>query len=270
MLASKQSIGVYTILRISCAMCFIGHGTFGIITKAIWCNYFAVFGIGKETSYTLMPYIGVIDILMGIAMIAYPVRGIAVWLIIWGAFTALLRPLSGEPFAEFVERAGNYGAPLCLLIWCGVSFSWKGLFAKMEAPVSVQIDTMQATTVCLRWVVFFLLLGHGWLNMLEKKSLLDQYSGLGCSNPPFTAQAIGIFEIISAVIILFKPLRPVLIALFVWKMASELLYPQYELFEWIERGGSYGSLLALWMITAKKEVVLKQSSFIFPSINNSK
>ena len=27
---------------------------------------------------------------------------------------------------------------------------------------------------------------------------------------------------------------------------SELFYPHYELIEWIERGGSYGVLLALW------------------------
>ena len=34
-------------LRIAAAMCFIGHGAFGIITKAIWCNYFAIFGIDQ-------------------------------------------------------------------------------------------------------------------------------------------------------------------------------------------------------------------------------
>jgi hypothetical protein len=34
-------------------------------------------------------------------------------------------------------------------------------------------------------------------------------------------------------------------------MGSEIFYPQYTLFEWIERGGSYGSLLALWLVTEK-------------------
>ena len=36
---------IHYTLRIAAAMCFIGHGAFGIITKPIWCNYFALFGI---------------------------------------------------------------------------------------------------------------------------------------------------------------------------------------------------------------------------------
>ncbi len=39
-------------LRIASAMCFIGHGAFGIITKKIWLNYFAVFGIGPAMATT--------------------------------------------------------------------------------------------------------------------------------------------------------------------------------------------------------------------------
>jgi hypothetical protein len=56
---------IYGTLRIACAMCFIGHGVFGIITKPIWCNYFGVFGIGHDMAYSLMPYIGIMDISMG-------------------------------------------------------------------------------------------------------------------------------------------------------------------------------------------------------------
>jgi hypothetical protein len=29
-------------------------------------------------------------------------------------------------------------------------------------------------------------------------------------------------------------------------MGTELFYPHWEVFEWIERGGSYGTLLALF------------------------
>src|ERR1700743_2221757 len=81
-------------LRIASAMCFIGHGAFGIVTKPIWCNYFAVFGIGHDTAYRLMPLLGSFDILMGILMLVYPVRAVPVWLIMWGIVTALLRPMS--------------------------------------------------------------------------------------------------------------------------------------------------------------------------------
>jgi hypothetical protein len=82
MLKTEQKIH-YT-LRIAVAMCFIGHGTFGIITKQIWCNYFAVFGIGTDAAYTLMPWVGVADILLGITMLIYPIRAVALWLVIWG------------------------------------------------------------------------------------------------------------------------------------------------------------------------------------------
>ena len=110
---------MYYTLRIASAMCFIGHGSFGIITKPIWSNYFGVFGITPDTSFHLMPVVGSIDILMGIIILFYPLRAIITWLVIWGVITALLRPLSGEPFAEFIERAGNFGAPLALIILSG-------------------------------------------------------------------------------------------------------------------------------------------------------
>jgi hypothetical protein len=90
-------------LRFAMAMCFIGHGSFGIITKSIWCNYFAVFGIGKVMAYQLMPWLGGFDIICGIIMLIYPLRVIPLWLVIWGAITAFLRPISGEPLAEFIE-----------------------------------------------------------------------------------------------------------------------------------------------------------------------
>jgi hypothetical protein len=89
-------------------------------------------------------------------------------------------------------------------------------------------------------------MGHGWLNLIEKKGLVGQYSSLGFSNPDLTAQIVGVFEALLAISILIKPIRPVVFALLVWKMGTELFYPQWELFEWIERGGSYGAILALW------------------------
>ena len=99
-------------LRFASAMCFIGHGVFGIITKPIWCNYFAVFGVSHDLAYQLMPIVGSIDILLGLSLLVYPVRTVFAWLVVWGFITASLRPLSGEPFAELIERAGNFGAPL--------------------------------------------------------------------------------------------------------------------------------------------------------------
>ena len=231
-------------LRIASAMCFIGHGTFGIITKAVWCNYFAVFGIGHDMAYHLMPVVGCIDILLGLSLLVYPTRIVLSWLVLWSVITALLRPLSGEPFGEFIERAGNYGAPLALLL---LSMPLRGWWSRIDTHPHPDPATFNRVLLCLRIVVFLLLVGHGWLNLVEKKGLLAQYAGLGFSDPVRTAHIAGGFEIIAALAILVRPVRPLLLALLVWKIGTELFYPHYEMFEWIERGGSYGSLLALWL-----------------------
>jgi hypothetical protein len=246
---------IYYTLRIAAAMCFIGHGAFGIITKAVWCNYFAVFGIGKVLAYQLMPWLGSIDILFGLSILFYPTRAVLLWLVIWGTITAALRPLSGEPFPEFIERAGNYGAPLALLIIYGLK--GKQWFKLVTPEVVTDEKTLALAMNCLKVVVFLLLAGHGWLNIIGKKGLLSQYASLGFSNPVQTAYAAGIFEIIAALLILIKPLRPVLIVLLVWKAGSELFYPHWELFEWIERGGSYGSILSLYFLLPQASAPVK-------------
>ena len=233
---------IHYTLRIAIAMCFIGHGAFGIITKEIWTHYFAVFGIGRELAYRMMPYVGVADILLGIVMLAYPMRAVAGWLVVWGLVTAALRPLSGEPFAEFIERAGNFGAPLAFLLLTEGRSWWK-----KTGPDDG--GHLQRVIRCLRVAGFLLLMGHGWLNLLGKKALIDQYASLGFAQPHTVALWAGIAEMVMAVSLLSRPLRPLLLLLIVWKTGTEMFYPRYAIFEWIERGGSYGVLLALWFAT---------------------
>ncbi|WP_121810474.1 hypothetical protein [Mucilaginibacter kameinonensis] len=243
---------IYYTLRLAVAMCFIGHGAFGIITKQIWCNYFGVFGIGKEMAYTLMPYVGTVDILMGISMLVYPTRAVAAWLIVWGLATASMRPLSGEPFAEFIERAGNYGAPfVLLLLQGGFKIGKRQWFARMDDHVNINTDTLAKVITCLRVFAFMLLIGHGWLNLIQKQGLLNQYHALGFADPAKTAQVVGLFEVLAAAMVLIRPFKNILLVFIIWKISSELFYPKYEMFEWIERGGSYGVLLALWFAVKK-------------------
>ena len=244
---NKNNQYIHYTLRIAVAMCFFGHGAFGIITKPVWCNYFAVFGIGHDMAYRLMPIVGSVDILLGILMIFYPMRAILLYLIIWGIVTASCRPLSGEPFGELIERAGNFGAPLALLIFSGgIGRDRKNLFSRINPNYSPDARSFSMLELCLRTVVFLLLVGHGWLNLVEKKGILTQYFSLGFTNPPSIAFFVGVFEVITACMVLVYPLRPIILMLIFWKMGSELFYPHYELFEWVERGGSYGTLLALW------------------------
>ena len=239
---------IHYTLRIACAMCFIGHGAFGIITKAVWCNYFALFGIGKVMAYRLMPLLGTIDIIMGILLLFKPLRALMVWLVVWGIMTALCRPLSGEPIAEFIERAGNYGAPLCLLFLAGgTRFNFRWLFSTIHPLEPVDEKSLVRVKRTLQFIIFLLIAGHGWLNLIQKPGIINQYTALGFSNPENASLLVGIFEIMAAIAVLVKPMRPLIFIFFIWKMVSELFYPHFEIFEWVERGGSYGTLLALWL-----------------------
>jgi uncharacterized membrane protein HdeD (DUF308 family) len=247
MLTLNNNQKIHYTLRISAAMCFIGHGAFGIITKPIWCNYFALFGIDKAMAYQLMPIVGSIDILLGIILLIKPIRAIACWLVVWGIITAMFRPLAGESFGEFIERAGNFGAPLCLLLFSGgIQFRLPWIFSTIKPDDPADKKSLLSGRVTFRIVVFLLLAGHGWLNLIQKPGLINQYTSLGFSNPVNASLLVGIFEIMAAIAVLVKPVRPLILIFLIWKMGTELFYPHFEILEWVERGGSYGTLLALW------------------------
>ena len=198
------------------------------------------------------------------------------WLVIWGIVTASLRPLSGEPFAEFIERAGNFGAPLALLIMSGgVGKNFRNLLTPINPNAELDTKTYGRVLICLRIIIFLLLAGHGCLNVIEKKSLLSKYTALGFSNAGKTALTIGFCEIIAAFMVLIRPIRPMIFAILIWKITSELFYPHYELFEWVERGGSYGVLLALWFALDRQlPTVIRQPSTVnlnqvYPEISSA-
>ena len=78
--------------------------------------------------------------------------------------------------------------------------------------------------------------------------------------------AIFFLPLLAALAVLIRPVRPLLLAFFIWKMATELFYPHWELFEWIERGGSYGCLLALWLALGKKPIGIPRITSPAPAI----
>mgnify|MGYP002143851831 CR=1 FL=1 len=79
----------------------------------------AVAAIGQRDIKRLMAYSSIAH--MGYALVglaagtAEGVQAMLIYMAIWGLWTALLRPLSGEPFWETVERAPNYLVPFALL-----------------------------------------------------------------------------------------------------------------------------------------------------------
>lgn len=107
------------VLRIAVAGEFIGHGVFALQQKAGWIKYFTAVGFSSDQALTLMPWIGAMDILLALIVLVRPVRVLLLWMVFWGAWTALLRPIAGEPVWDFVERWANWGAPLALLLMRG-------------------------------------------------------------------------------------------------------------------------------------------------------
>ena len=104
-------------LRLACAAEFVGHGAFGIITKAAWLPYFGVVGIPPEWGWRLMPMIGTVDITLGLLVgLILPARGLLLYMAFWGFLTASIRPLAGEPIWEFVERIPNWAIPLAFVL----------------------------------------------------------------------------------------------------------------------------------------------------------
>ena len=107
------------VLRIAVAGEFVGHGVFALQQKQGWIKYFEAVGFSSDQALTLMPLIGIMDLLVAFIVLARPIRIALLWAAFWGFWTALLRPIAGEPVWDFVERWANWGAPLALLMLRG-------------------------------------------------------------------------------------------------------------------------------------------------------
>lgn len=111
---------VMWVLRISVAGEFLGHGVFALQGKKDWVGWFGTFGITDAgLAANILFVIGLIDIALAILLLLKPVRLALLWMVLWGFWTALLRPIVGLPVWDFVERSANWGAPLALLLMVG-------------------------------------------------------------------------------------------------------------------------------------------------------
>jgi hypothetical protein len=239
----------YWSLRIGAALCFIGHGAFGFITKEAWLSYFAVAGIPEAWAWQLMPLIGAVDVMVGMSVLFAP-RGLPlVYMVVWAAWTAILRPLAGESPSETLERAGNYGVPLALLFLTRFPRTVSDLFKPLNDPSPDTADISSAQVV-LKWTTCVLLLGHGALGITGKAMLVAHYQSIGL--PPSTAMTVGVFELLLAAVIAVRPMASVLLFTAAWKLATELLFVSAgsPIWEVVERAGSYAAPLALAALVA--------------------
>jgi len=272
-------------LRITVALCFIGHGTWGLITKSGWLPFFASQGIEGELAWTLQRMIGAFDIVMALLLLWRPNRAILLWMFLWALWTAILRPLAGNldkpkpdevaegqwvveirkearpdktQTWEFWERAGNWGPPFMLLVMGGAfAVRRKDLLGGYKEP-DIKESTIDTIFFLCKLCLALLLIGHaGFGFVVQKPMLIAHWQSIGVNADIAFISQIGYAEFALGVMIFLAPIRPLIVLALAWKLFTEFLYVPADtvsgmgvvnIFEWIERWGDYGIPLAMLYI----------------------
>lgn len=245
------------ILRWSVALCYIGHGFWGAISKPEWVGLITPMGFSEKAAWFLLPYIGWADIALGLLVIAKP-RSVLLWkAFVWAAFTPFLRPLAGLSWFEVPERAGNFGLPLAFLVLATgmgtMTIWWKGAELSQEPEWKLSDDTIRRVRWILQASVGVLLIGHGGLVAIAQKPMYVKHFALfGIHATPGFLVAFGTFEMILGAVVAFRPAIPLVWFILFWKIATEILHPfaghPVDVFETIERWGDYGGCVALLLV----------------------
>ncbi len=279
-------------LRVTVALCFIGHGTWGLITKSGWLPFFASQGIEPELAWTLQPLIGAFDIIMALLLLRKSNRAILIWMFLWALWTAMLRPLAGnldKPVEvtegqwvveireearpdktqtwEFWERAGNWGPPFMLLVMGGAfALRRKDLLGGYEEP-EITDSTIDTIFFLCKLCLALLLIGHaGFGFAVQKQMLIDHWQSIGVKADATFISQIGYAEFALGVLIFLAPVRPLIFLALGWKLFTEFLYVPADtvtgmgivnIFEWIERWGDYGIPLAMLYILSYRAKIAK-------------
>ncbi|HEX7078456.1 MAG TPA: hypothetical protein VF363_08540 [Candidatus Eisenbacteria bacterium] len=245
------------ILRWSVALCFIGHGFWGAVSKPEWVGLITPMGFSERAAWFLLPYIGWADIALGVLMIARP-RSILLWkAFLWASFTPFLRPLAGMSWFEVPERAGNFGIPLAFIVLAsgmGATKSWwRGFELSQEPEWRLSDETIRRVRLVLQLSIGLLLMGHGGLVAITQKHLfVKHFAALGITATPGFLVAFGAFEVALGAILALRPSVPLVWFVFFWKVATEILHPiagrPIDFFETVERWGDYGGCIALLLV----------------------
>ncbi|MEU7532170.1 hypothetical protein AB0A74_41000 [Saccharothrix sp. NPDC042600] len=239
---------LYWLLRVGVAVEYLGHGWAGLSRSRAWLPYYDLFGIPADAAVDYLMYAtGAVDITVGLIVLFWPVRIVLLHATAWGVFTALLRPAVGEGWWEFLERGGNYGMPLALLVLVGFGgWSVRGWLGKGERPATVSDRAHVGVHWAARGGLALLLIGHGGFGAFEqKKYWYDFFAFFGVERATVDSANLmvlfGFFEILLGLAVLVRPAIPLLWFVLGWKLATELLRPLVgqEWFQFVERDGDY-------------------------------
>lgn len=112
----KKIPTIEIIARIGVFGTFLGHGIYAIGINQKWIPLITAFGFSESQAIFLMPLIGMLDIIVAISILIFPIKPVVYWAVFWALLTALSRPISGESVLDFFERFSNWSLPLILLI----------------------------------------------------------------------------------------------------------------------------------------------------------
>lgn len=103
------------ILRIGVFGEFFGHGMLAIGGKKDWIGWISdLVQVDTATATTLLLIVGIVDVVLALIVLIRPVRPLLLWMAAWGLWTALMRPIMGLGWLDFIERFANWAAPLAL------------------------------------------------------------------------------------------------------------------------------------------------------------
>ena len=104
--------------------------------------------------------------------------------------------------------------------------------------------------------------GHGMLAILGKKDWIgwiNQLTRVNLDTAATLLLMIGIFDVIVALIVLIKPVRPILLWAAFWGFWTALVRPLVgqSVLDFIERFANWAAPLALYYLLRKKNVSVK-------------
>lgn len=104
------------ILKIGVFGIFFGHGIYAFQVNQAWIPFLEAVGFSNNLAHQIMPFIGILDIIIAISVLIKPLRYVLIWAVFWAFLTALIRPIAGGSILDFIERSGNWATPLALLL----------------------------------------------------------------------------------------------------------------------------------------------------------
>ena len=168
---------VHWTLRIAAFACYVGHGAFGIITKAAWVPYFGIIGIPEWMAWRLMPVVGTVDIILGILVLIRPMPVVLLYMTGWSIWTALLPPLHRRGLVGVPGASRQLRCPARLPVLEPTRPAPAAMVRRHPGADGSDRPSASALAWILRITTAALLIGHGGFGAFMHKAAWAGYFG---------------------------------------------------------------------------------------------